>query len=281
MTKNYIGFFNRYFFTKRKKILTIHGACDGLFDRNRELIQKSLNSFNAIICMTDHDKKYLIENKIIVDIYEIPTFIPPLIKKQEINEISSDVWDFINNHKPIISANASNIAFYNSQDLYGIDMCIDLCANLKRIYPNIGFIFSLTEVNNYEYFKTMKQKIINNGVEDNFLFFTKQSQFYPILMKSDVFVRPTNTDGDAISIREALYLKIPTVASDVVPRPECLLLFRNRDIEDFILKVKNILDNYYLYKEKFKRKQIEKNAEKILEIYLKMTNTLNRDTLAI
>lgn len=271
-TKNYIGFFNKNFFTKRKKILTIHGACDGLFDRNRNMIRKSLNSFDAIICMTNHDKKYLIENGITIDIYEIPTFIPPTVKEQEIKEISKDVWNFINDHKPLISANASNIVFYNEQDLYGIDMCIDLCANLKKVYPQIGFIFSIPSINNYEYYKALKQRIIKNGVEDSFLFLTKPYQLYPILMKSDVFVRPTNTDGDAISIREALYFKIPTVVSDVVPRPEGLLLFRNRDIEDFILKVKNILDNYYLYKEKFKSKDIENNAEKILEIYQKLTN---------
>jgi hypothetical protein len=272
MTKNYIGFFNRNFFKKRKKILTIHGACKGLFDRNRKLICKSLNSFDAIICMTNNDKKYLIENGIIIDIYDIPGFIPPTIKEQDIKEISRDVWNFINDHKPLISANASNISFYKQQDLYGIDMCIELCTNLKNEYPHIGFIFSIPSINDYEYFKTMKQRIIQNGIEDNFLFFTKPYQLYPILMKSDIFVRPTNTDGDAISIREALYLKIPTVASDVVPRPEGTLIFGNRDIEDFILKVKDIIINYNLYKEKFKRKEIENNAEKILEIYQKMTD---------
>jgi len=268
-TKNYIGFFNRNFFKKRKKILTIHGACEGLFDRNRKLICKSLNSFDVIICMTNDDKKYLIENGITIDVYVIPAFIPPTIKEQEIKEISSDVWNFINDHKPIISANASNIGFYNQQDLYGIDMCIDLCANLKKEYPHIGFIFSLPSINDYEYFKAMKQRIIKNGIEDNFLFFTKPCQLYPILMKSDAFVRPTNTDGDAISIREALYLKIPTVASDVISRQKETIVFTNRDIVDFTLKVKNILNNYAKYKNKLDSLSIEDNSEKVMMVYEK------------
>jgi hypothetical protein len=270
MTKSYIGFFNRYFFTKRKKTLTIHGACDGLFDRSRKQIRKSLNSFNAIICMTNIDKKYLIENGVTVDIYEIPTFIPPTVKEQEIKEISKDIWDFINDHKPLISANASGIVFYNSQDLYGIDMCIDLCANLIKDYPQIGFIFSIPSIKDYKYFKKMKQRIIQNGIAHNFLFTTKPYQLYPIIMKSDIFVRPTNMDGDAISIREALYFKIPNVASNIVPRPEGTIIFRNRDIRDFISKVRDTLNNYTLQKKKLESIPIENNAEKILKIYQKL-----------
>jgi glycosyltransferase involved in cell wall biosynthesis len=222
--------------------------------------------------MTENDKKYLIENGITTNLFAIPTFIPPEIKEREIKEISKDVWNFINNHKPLISANASSIVFYNDQDLYGIDMCIDLCTNLKKHYPQIGFIFSIPCIKDNEYFEKMKQRIIENDIEQNFIFNIKSSQLYPIIMKSDVFVRPTNTDGDAISLREALYFKIPTVASNIVPRPESTKIFRNRDIEDFILKVKEILDNYNLVKEKIKKKDVENNAEKILEIYQKMTN---------
>jgi glycosyltransferase involved in cell wall biosynthesis len=32
-------------------------------------------------------------------------------------------------------------------------------------------------------------------------------------------LRPTATDGDAVSVREALHLGVPVVASDVVERP--------------------------------------------------------------
>ena len=40
-----------------------------------------------------------------------------------------------------------------------------------------------------------------------------------MLRLTDVLLKPTNTDGDAISVREALYLGVPVVASDVVERP--------------------------------------------------------------
>jgi len=89
----------------------------------------------------------------------------------------------------------------------------------------------------------MKQRISDKQIEENFLFQTKPCQMYPIIMKSDLFLRPTNTDGDAVSIREALHFKVPAVASDVCPRPEGTILFKCRDIDDLTSKVKEVLDN--------------------------------------
>lgn len=267
ITKNYIGFFNRFLFKKRTKLLTIHGDSKGLFKNNGKLIVKSLNSFDAIICVKQNDKECLLKQGISTDIYEIPAFIPPTIKEKEIAEVSPDVWNFMNTHKPIVSANACKIVFYHGCDLYGIDMCIDLCVNLKRDYPRMGFVFCLPHIGEHEYFKKMEQRILRRGIDNNFFFNTKPSQLYPIIMKSDVFVRPSSTDGDAVSIREALYFKVPTVASDVVPRPAGTILFGNRDSDDFSSKAKNILNNYKSHKKKLESVEVESNFEKIMELY--------------
>ncbi|HET9594605.1 MAG TPA: glycosyltransferase, partial [Anaeromyxobacteraceae bacterium] len=46
-----------------------------------------------------------------------------------------------------------------------------------------------------------------------------------VVAASDVFVRPTTADGDALSVREALALGRPVVASAVGDRPPGCLLF--------------------------------------------------------
>jgi len=103
----------------------------------------------------------------------IPSFIPPAIREEEIAEIPQEVWYFIDNHSPVISVNASKISFYNGQDLYGIDMCIDLCTKLKNAHPKIGFAFCLPDIGDHVYFEKMKQRIVEKGAEGNFLFQTK------------------------------------------------------------------------------------------------------------
>ena len=149
-------------------------------------------------------------------------------------------------------------------------MCIDLCANLKQYYPRIRLVFCLPDIGDYEYFNKLKRRIAEKGIENNFLFITEQYQFYPILMKCDVFVRPTNTDGYGISIAEAIFFKVPAVASDVCQRPEGTILFKSRDINDFILKVKDVLDNYERERAKLERVENINSTDKIIKIYRKL-----------
>lgn len=202
----------------------------------------------------------------------IPAFITPTIKQEEINEITNDVWDFIETHGPVISANASFIDFINNEEVYGIDMCIDLCEQLKNKYKNIGFIFLLSKIGDNEYFEKMKERIANKNLEDNFRLINLSCQFYPILMKSDLFIRPTNTDGDAISVREALSMKVPTVASDVVGRPNGTISFKSRDLNDLCSKVENVLKDYKSCKKKLEEINLGDSSKKFLDVYKKLTN---------
>jgi glycosyltransferase involved in cell wall biosynthesis len=139
-------------------------------------------------------------------------------------------------------------------------------------YPRIGFVFCLPDIGDHQYFSKMKEMLRDKDIEDNFLFVTQPCPYYPILRKSDVFVRPTNIDGDANSLREALYFKVPSVASDAAARPEGTILFKNRDANDLTQKVKDILDNCKVYKEKLETLKLEDNSEKLLKIFHKLVN---------
>lgn len=267
----------------KRTIISIHGESLNKSLRKgnwlvRQTIKFALKSSSFIIALNTDIEQLCLSLGVKSDrVKVIPSFIPPNIKGEEIAEIPKQVWDLMGSHSPVVSANAFRIRFHNNQDLYGIDMCIDLCANLKRDYPEIGFVFCLPDIGDYEYINKMKQRIVEKGINNNFLFVTQPYQFYPILMKSDVFVRPTNTEGDAISIREALYFKIPAVASDVVPRPEGTLLFKNREFNDFTLKVKDILDNYERYKKKLEVVKLENNFEKIIEVYQQLNGYTGKE----
>jgi len=171
-------------------------------------------------------------------------FLPPPLKEESkiLNTYSNELITFLSCRSPIILANAHFLEFYNDQDLYGLDMCIKLLNLLRKDFPNIGFIFSLAnKKENYEYYERMKMKISELKLRENFYFLTCQKELWPLFKKIDLFVRPTNTDGDSVSVREAIYFSIPVVASDVVSRPKGCHVFRNRDIEDFYLKCKHVL----------------------------------------
>ncbi len=257
-----------------KIIITFHSLRDNIENADRlknKILRTCFMYISHFIVVNQEIKEKLINIGIKSEkISVIPAFLPPTIIKKDSEVIPSEIWDFINNHHPILSANAFRVKFYNNQDLYGIDMCIDLCTNLKKNYPQIGFVFCLPDIGNNEYFTKMKNKISMNGIDNNFIFVTQPYQFYPILLKSDLFVRPTNTDGDAISIRESIYFKIPSVVSDVVPRPTGTNLFRNRDSHEFALKVEDVIKNYKKYKMELENLEVENNFDGIKKIYQKL-----------
>jgi len=58
-----------------------------------------------------------------------------------------------------------------------------------------------------------------------------------LMSASDVFVRPTLEDGDSISVREALALGVPVVASDIGTRPAGAILFQRGDVGEMLSKV--------------------------------------------
>jgi glycogen synthase len=62
-----------------------------------------------------------------------------------------------------------------------------------------------------------------------------------LLREADVVVRSTYADGDAITIREALSLGVPVVASDAARRPEGVLVFRRGDVQDLVAKLEQAL----------------------------------------
>jgi len=61
-----------------------------------------------------------------------------------------------------------------------------------------------------------------------------------LIQSADVFVRPTTADGDSISVREALALVVPVVATDVCSRPEGTITCHN-DAQSIATAVKTAL----------------------------------------
>lgn len=272
-----------------KTIATLHSEAliNSWRDLNfikRKIIQIALKSTTSLIVVNSNIKEFCLSIGIDPNkIFLIPAFIPPPLEKEEVNEIPKDIWDFLDTHYPILSGNAFKITFFKGEDVYGIDLCIELCYKLKQNWNNVGLIFFLPEFlwgkEEKQHFSYLQQRLIELNLQNNFLFVTRSYPFHPILLKSSIFIRPTNTDGDAISIREALYFGIPSVASDVVSRPDGTIIFKNRDIDDFTLKVKDLLDNYQYYKKRLNSLTFDDYAARILHVYQKVAG-MSETTIA-
>lgn len=270
-----LGFYKIF---NKKIILSIHGesAHDQIKKSSlisKKLLKLSLKKIDCITCPNNKIKNDLVEFGIERDkIQVIPEYIKPIKNEADENNIPEYVWNFIDNAEFLICANGW-IRFYNGEDLYGIDMLIELSNELRKKNINTKLLIALlgTESQNTKeklYYEDLKKKILKFNLENNILLFeSKNKEFYPILSKTQLFIRPTNTDGNSVSLMEALDLKIPCISSDACPRPNGVVLFNSRNIDDLVNKTIDLIENYKLHTEKVNGVILENNAEKLLEVY--------------
>jgi glycosyltransferase involved in cell wall biosynthesis len=216
-----------------------------LSQRKRILVRRFLKRVDEGVFVGEHLPEYYRR-----DGYSLPSSIqirnaflpPPLEDEPSIWETyASETRQFVREHSPLIVANAFKIVFHQGVDLYGLDMCVDLVAELVGDYPNVGLLFALAEVGDHDYYQEINRRIDTFGIRKGFCFMTGQKELWPLFRKADLMVRPTFVDGYGISVEEALYLGCPAVASDVCARAKGTVLFRNRDSADFSCQVRRSL----------------------------------------
>jgi glycosyltransferase involved in cell wall biosynthesis len=197
-------------------------------------------------------------------VYMIPAFIPP--DPAHAAALPEDIRGYVATHAPLLSAVGWIGKRHAGKDLYGIDMLIDLVARLQRPYPNIGLILCVNGGPPDQVDAAVETT--RSRVGDHLLMVTEPlDDVSRLFQASQLFVRPTNTDGDAVSIREALHLGVPVVTSDAVPRPEPCVLFRTRDLDDFERQVRSALSDLPALRARVAACKMPDNAVPIMQLY--------------
>ena len=134
-------------------------------------------------------------------------------------------------------SNASKLVLHNGVDLYGLDMCIDLMSKLLEMRKDNYYLIFIVIVNSdrqRQMFEDYKKLVAETELKNRILILDEPLSFVRLITMSDIVLRTTNTDGDAISIREGLFFGKKVIASDVVKRPEGVLTFKTRDLNSLI-----------------------------------------------
>jgi glycosyltransferase involved in cell wall biosynthesis len=174
-------------------------------------------------------------------------FIPPSLADEAeiLKTYSTEVHEFVKSRSPLLIANASSITFYKGVDIYGLDMCVELVAALRRSDPNVGLLFALADISDREYYEEINRRIDELGIREHFHFMTGQRELWPLFKQADLMVRPTCTDGYCTSVAEARVFGCAVVASDVCRRAKGTTTFANRKDEDLLLKCNEALSLQY------------------------------------
>ena len=176
-----------------------------------------------------------------------PAFIPPNMQTEPVLPASVVAWSRLQRQKgrKILCANASRLGLYEGVDLYGADLCINsMRALIYEYHRPVSLIFIVASLARCEeLYRKYQQQIFKSGLKEYIMLAHTKLSFAKLIDSSDIVLRPTNTDGDALTIREALFLDRPVIASDVVPRPAGTKLFSTRSTADLTRAVIAVLDN--------------------------------------
>ncbi|MGN7165699.1 glycosyltransferase [Paenibacillus cellulositrophicus] len=262
----------------QKIILTVHGV--NLEDQirhagplRRRILLRSLKSIDLIICVNEDTTRFLHELGFRHDrVVTIPAYIHPLERAEEARAIPAGVYTFMEEADFAICANGY-VRFYRGEDLYGFDLLIQLMKELRGRGRRIRLLIAVMGVSaqtgeERSHYMRLQRELDAYGLSSDVMFYeVEDTEFYPILKKSHLFIRTTNTDGYGMSIAESLHGRIPCAASDVCRRPEGTVLFRSRDLADLAAKVSDIIDRYPHYKDQLQNLQVGDYAAELIQVY--------------
>ena len=141
----------------------------------------------------------------------------------------SELEAWIGLHRPLFST----VLFFRPE--YGFDLLVAALARLKCLYPSLGCLVMGSGEQQAEAGKRVREA----GLQENILLLgdVNHDACMALMSACDVFVRPTLKDGDSISVREALSLGVPVVASRAGTRPPGAILFHPGDVTGMVAKV--------------------------------------------
>jgi glycosyltransferase involved in cell wall biosynthesis len=268
---------------KYKTILTYHSFRDD--PQSYNLIEKlffryCIKRIDQFICVGTNEKEKLSQYVSNSKIKIIHSYLHPFEDEEDYHLIPYDVRKFIENSNFLITANG-NIKFFNSEDMYGFDLLIELLNYLVNHKGyHIQLLLAILGVNEQtkdekEYYNLLHKKIQRYKLNKYVCIYeVKDTELFPILKRSKLFIRPTNTDSYGISIAEAIYAGIPAIASDVCKRPIGSILFKSRNINDLYSKTLKVFKNYECIKRTINNSKSEECFNLIFSLYNRIYNEI-------
>ena len=212
------------FFKGASIVVTIHGDVANFI--NYPFCESVLAAADRIICVR-RGNIALLPKLLKSRSVEIPAFIMPPASSIAAEKIPESVVAFVDEAQrsgcPLLVFNGSVVLKEPFYDLYGFK---EMAAIVKRLHDNGIKIAALMIVNDMHldasqcaFLQDVESRL--DGCGSVMLCSKMQFSLLPLLSRGNaIYVRPTKTDGDSLSVRESLALGAQVVASSAAPRPE-------------------------------------------------------------
>lgn len=197
----------------------------------REVAKWILGSFTRIVCVNDEIRRALVGLGINGGRVAV---IPAFLGVPQAGELAPRDREMIRDFHPLLVA----VAGGEEDPERGLAVVLRAVQDLGARIPDLGVVLMGWEVG-----PKSRPLIDALGLARRAVCLGEVShdRCLAFIRASNVVVRSTFADGDAITIREALAFGVAVVASDTAFRPEGVTLFRKGDVGDLAAKLERVL----------------------------------------
>lgn len=238
---------------KKKSIITFHRDIDRNKGLRRKIDELAIRYVNLPLMLNKNS--YEKAEKLNANAKLISSFLAPEVEEP----LPKNIQKIVNTANKYDKVFATNAHHYredkNAEEIYGI-------LELIEVFKNLTSISLVVSDPSGEY----KERIEKRGLKipPNIFLISSSHSFFSILKNVDGFIRNTTTDGDSLSIREALYLNKIVLSTDIVNRPRgthVYELHNTEKLKQYLLNPCNLKTN--------------NNTECNFNIYLKYLNSVH------
>ncbi len=248
-------------FARKRSVLTMHSGAFPLTEMARNAKPLTLagmvfRQFSKIVAVNDE----------LVDVFGRFGVSPKKIEKvlpfalqlpDEQIEIPAELTRFIEEHSPIL------LSVGGLEKDYDPIFQVGAMRDILRDLPNAGLLM----LGNGSLRSEVESAVVSSGYRDNIKIAgsVPHSITLHLIDRADIVLRTTLFDGDAISVRESLFLGTPVVATDNGMRPAGTHLIAMSDVEGLRRMVSSLAGTKR--KPTTEKPLRNENIEKILDIY--------------
>jgi glycosyltransferase involved in cell wall biosynthesis len=232
----------------KEYLITVHSERPTrLFFEKGALFRRSMRGYfrgaKHLICVNQNIADFMTETLNISPEKTslIPAFLPPTEAELAEGQIPDEVVRFIESKDKVIGTHGWFGYFVDGNHVYGFEHIARLAREIADSGKNIGIYTVISGC----YETAHREKIIRlqQELSDHWLIVESPFSCAALYQKTDLFLRPTLTDGDSVSIRECLSLGVPVLASDAVERPPTCHTFPTQNYQQFAAEFWRLLDD--------------------------------------
>lgn len=229
-------------------VLTLHGEPFSMMTRRRGIDvfhRIAVQRADHVVAVSSHVAE-AIAGLIPADrVSVIPAYLAPLPSEADLASPQLQSWLDAEPGIPLLAAIIYRALppLASRTDVYGLDLLTAMCEDMTATGMSFRLALLLAQVPRKPaertYLASHEARLRASLGPRLGMFVDEHAP--PVIARASVFIRPTRTDGDAVSVREALAFGVRVVASDAAPRPSGVRLHRTGDAESLIAAVRGAL----------------------------------------